>query len=286
MLGEMRRKIEQEFENASRNTNRNKIAGFERGDAYGHEAGMPIERWVKAILDEIDWSKGNVRNYFPNDFLTEIFSRIGKDERKIENALEQVWWAPLIVSPKQIRQFLNGQNIERWQQEGGDIILFYGTDFLKDISNVVLINVKSHDLGRASRPPNIMSAQRLLEYFADLLEREYFGQVLGKVNLWFLGVDYTVHGSVAVVDKVHIRDLFLLDLSKLPQINFDAAIQIQWHVRDMNEIQQDKLTFVENLAKTFISQWKAHSERKEAKYGTLVEKIKKLVKRMREISNS
>ena len=281
----IRRKIEEEFRNVSQNGERRKIGGFEKRDAYGHEAGMPIEEWVKRNLERIDWGDQRVYAYFPNEFLSVVFSRIGKDRSRIEKVVQQAWWGPLLVSKRQIREFMSGKTVRRWQQEGADIILFYGRDLVKDLDEVVLINVKSHDVSRASRPPNIMSAQRLLEFFSNLLQNAYFVSKIDKVNLWFLGVYYTVTSGGAIADDVHVRDLFMLDLDKLPQINFDAAIQIQWHVKNMLEIEQDKLTFIESLADTFIEQWRNHSGRKEEKYESLVGSIKTVVGRLRNLSS-
>jgi len=281
MIDQIRRKVEHEFGNALKSGKITTIQGFERADAYGHEAGMPIERWVKSFLEKIDWGNWSIRIYFPNELFQEIFSKIGRNETKILKMIDDTWWGPLMVSKKQVQQFMNSQAVERWQQEGADIIIFYGNDILKDINNIILINAKSHDIARSSRPPNIMSAQRLLEYFASTLARQDAAEMLDKVSLWFLGVDYSVSANQATVHSVHIKDLLLLNLARLPQINFDAAIQIQWHVRDMVEIDQDRLTFIQNLAKTFIEQWKAHSDQKKEKYGKLVERIERLVEGLR-----
>jgi hypothetical protein len=281
----IKKKIEQEFRNVLENEERRKITGFEKRDAYGHEAGMPIEEWVKNNLKKINWGGQSVYVYFPNEFLSDLFARIGKDRGRIEKVVQQVWWGPLLVSKKQIKEFMSRKTVGRWQQEGADIILFYGRDLVKDVDDVILINVKSHDASRMSRPPNIMSAQRLLEFFFNLLQKAYFASKIEKVNLWFLGVYYTVTSTGAVANEVHVRDLFMLDLDELPQINFDAAIQIQWHVKDMVEIEQDKLTFIETLADTFIEQWRNHSGKKEEKYASLVGNIKTLVGRLRKLSN-
>ena len=280
----IRQKIEDAFANVVQNAERSKIRGFEKRDAYGHEAGMPIEEWVKGNLEKIDWCDRRVYAFFPNEFLNVIFSKIGKDRGRIEKVVQQAWWGPLLVSKKQIREFMSGKTVRRWQQEGADIVLFYGKDIIRDLDDVVLINVKSHDVSRMSRPPNIMSAQRLLVFLSVLLQTAYFVSKIDEVNLWFLGVYYTVTSEGGIANEVHLRDLFRLDLDKLPQINFDAAIQIQWHVKDMVEIDQDKLTFIESLADTFIEQWRTHSGRKEEKYESLVRTIKTLVGRMRKLN--
>ena len=65
-------------------------------------------------------------------------------------------------------------------------------------------------------------------------------------------------------------------------INFDAAIQIQWHVKDMTEIEQTKLQFIERLANSFILQWRNHDMRKSEKYEKLVKDINEELKKCNE----
>ena len=284
---EIRRIIEAKFEEILRDTEKRKVMRLERLDAYGHEAGIPIEEWVKDCLEEIDWG---IHVYFPNEFLENFFSNIDSEEGKLKEALQQTWWGfkfgrdRLLITEKQIKDFVRGNPIGRWQQEAGDIVLFCGRDVIKDANDVILLNVKSHYIERSSRPPNIMSAERLLKFFNELLNRDDAYKMLEKVSLWFIGVGYATSKDGTTITNIHTRDLFLLDLSKLPQINFDAAIQIQGHVKDMVEIEQDRLSFVENLTDTFAAQWKSHVKGKEEKYGTLAENLKERIERLRDVS--
>jgi putative N-acetylmannosamine-6-phosphate epimerase len=99
----------------------------------------------------------------------------------------------------------------------------------------------------------------------DILELK--PEVLDKVNLWFIGIYYRQSENHTIIEDVYIKDFFKLDVKKIPVINFDAAIQIQWHVKDMVEIEdQDKLTFIEKLADTFMEQWQGHVKGKQEKY--------------------
>ncbi|MHC1611345.1 MAG: HincII family type II restriction endonuclease [Candidatus Methanospirareceae archaeon] len=284
---EIRKVVETKFQEILRDRERRKVIQLERRDAYGHEAGIPIEEWVKDCLEEIDWE---IHVYFPNVFLEKFFSSIGNDENKLKESLQQTWWGfkfgrdRLLVTEKQIKDFVRGNPIGRWQQEAGDIVLFYGSDIIKDANDVILLNVKSHYIERRSRPPNIMSAERLLKFFNELLNRNDAYKILEKVNLWFIGVGYATSKNGTIVTNIHTRDLLLLDISKLPQINFDAAIQMQWHVKDMVEIEQDRLSFVENLADTFMMQWKSHVKGKQERYESIAENLKEVIERLRNVS--
>ena len=237
-------------------------------DAYGHLAGTRVEEWMRQRLIKKNWQV-----FYPNTFLEKVFRRVGRDRQKIEKIINENWWGSLLVTRRQIFDFLDGKHIGRWQQEAADLVLFYENDILKDSENVVLLNVKSHNISRESRPPNIMSAQRLLEFLHKIVVQKGFDGQLEKVQLWFLGVGYISKKSIGTIQEVHLKDLFKLDISEIPQINFDAAIQIQWHVKDMIEIKQSKKEFVRNLAKTFLDQWREHAKGKGEKYTKLVKDI-------------
>jgi hypothetical protein len=85
----IRKIVEKEFKEILKNPKRRRIPILRRGDAYGHEAGIPIEEWVKSNLESIGWG---LRVYFPDEFLKEVFSKIGRDENKIKRVLQKTWW--------------------------------------------------------------------------------------------------------------------------------------------------------------------------------------------------
>lgn len=244
------------------------IKGLDNLEAYGHSAGNPLELWIKEELTKNGW-----KVYFPNKFISEIFDKIG-DLPKIIQFLKGTFWDKLLITRKQFEDFLAKKPIMRWQQEGADLVLFYGKDIIKEPNKVILLNVKSHEFSRKSRNPNIMSAQRLLEYLESLIGRENGKELLKLSCLWFVGVTYNATKDGGKLVGIYIKDLFKIDTSKIPQINFDAAIQIQWHVENMIEIEQNNEDFALRLSEEFIKRWKKHSRHKEEKYTQLVQKIK------------
>lgn len=234
---------------------------IERVEGHGHQAGIPVERWVKNKLDE---NITNFKIFFPNEFI-----RYLNITTNVRQTLESTWWRRLLISSQQITAAENGEDIGTWQQSVADIVLFYGTD-RNDRNKIILLNVKSHNTERESRDPNIMSAHRLLYYFKYAMSHNFN---LDEINIWFIGVDHHSEGTSAIVESIHVKDLFKLDLSRLPLINFDAAIQIQWHVRNMVERDQSKIEFVRNLAQTFLNQWNHHATSRTQKYQRLVREI-------------
>ena len=242
-------------------------------DAHGHEVGRPIEDWLVRILNEYEVG---TRSFLSHEFIENVLKAFGfKERQNIDKFFQRPWWASLLVTKMQLTSFLRGEAVPRWQQAGADIVVFLGDDLETEFDKVVLLNVKGHNINRKSRPPNIMSAQRLLYFFNGILQRP--ASDLDKCNLWFVGTNYSIEGTRAKIEELYLRDLFLLDLEFLPQINFDAAIQLQWHVHDMVERRQTRLDFIESLADKFISEWRNHMNRKNEKYEELVTEIKGLI---------
>ncbi len=261
----IRKAIEDQFNSLLKS--RPIIPQLNNPSAYGHSAGDVIEEWVKSQLIINKWVV-----YSPNDFLSNIFNLL-KEPVKIVEFLDKMWWRKLLVSKGHLTDFNDSKPIKKRQQEGADLVLFYGVDIIKDCDKIILINTKSHEDSRKSRDPNIMSAQRLVEYFNYIASNTNREDMLKSAELWFLGVDYTVSSNGGLVQKVNIKDLFKLDVVKIPQINFDAAIQIQWHVGNMVEKSQTKKEFVLDLAGEFMKRWIKHSQSKQTKYERIVQSI-------------
>lgn len=266
---EIKALVEKRFSQIIKTKENLKIKGIINPDAYGHSAGTPIEEWVREHIEK----ETDYKVFYPNELLLIVFKSL-KEKGKIIEFLEDIWWGKLLFTKEQLVSFLLNKGVKRWQQEGADLVLFYGTDIMAEPHKIVLINVKSHESSRQSRAPNIMSAQRLLEFFEYTLAKEKGSDILDEVELWFLGVTYDIIDDEAKVNGVAIKDLFKLDVAKIPQINFDAAIQIQWHVEDMKEIKQTKQQFVLSLTDEFLKRWTHHSKSKQAKYEELVKNIK------------
>ena len=238
-------------------------------EAYGHSAGTPLEYWVKEQLSDKGW-----KVYFPNEFLSEIFDGL-KELAAIKDFLKCVFWEKLLITKKQFEDFEQGKPLKRWQQEGADLVLFYGSNLIKEPNKVILLNVKSHELSRKSRDPNIMSAQRLIEFIKSLWNKKDGEKLLESVRLWFIGVNYAATEKGGKIKCIFVKDLFKLDVSKIPQINFDAAIQIQWHVENMIEKEQTNQEFALSLSKEFIERWDKHSIQKGNKYREITDGIKR-----------
>jgi predicted house-cleaning noncanonical NTP pyrophosphatase (MazG superfamily) len=271
---------------------------FER--RHGSAAGLPFEEWVKEVLSDKRDSNCGFNAYLQEDFISFIVERLREDLGKSNEEIRKIirnktWWGieDYVISDNQLNDALKKKAPRIYQGSMADIIVYYGkdklqpSDYLDDINNVLLINVKSHDEEKPSRPPNIISALRLLKFGRDLLRRGR--DFLEKANLLFLGIYYKeVENEVenknkcVVITDIQIRDLFKLNVDRMPSINFDAAIQIQWHIRDMIEDEHmDKLTFLEKLAEKYQREWREFMRYRTNEMEEIVNEVINLITKLR-----
>jgi hypothetical protein len=244
---------------------------------HGSAAGIPFEEWVVNALKSCKL----------NAFLQEGFVEYVVKELQelgfssfIENIVfEKTWWGSYVVSESQLKAALKNEKPTVYQQSLADVIVFYGSDVSKDLNDVLIINVKSHDVSKLSRPPNIISALRVLEFGKDLLTKaQYYPDFIDKANIIFVGIYYSIKDNIGHIVDIYVKDFFKLDVNEMPPINFDAAIQIQWHVRDMVENPAiDKITFLENLAKKYLIEWQKFMGERTKVIENLINELNKLI---------
>lgn len=69
----------------------------------------------------------------------------------------------------------------------------------------------------------------------------------------------------------------------MPPINFDAANQIQWHIKDMVENPSvDKLTFFKSIAKKYLDEWQKFMSLRTSDVRNLVGELERLIERFRQ----
>ncbi len=281
-LAILRKNVELCFYSAIKDSEKRKVA-VSRG-ATGSASGLPFEPWARDILQECGFSVF-LQEEFIGTVVREMRKR-GYTNDKISYIIrKRTWWGmkDYMVSRKQLEAALKNTDIPTYQQSIADIVLFYGNDIVGELNNIVIINVKSHDIDRKSRDPNIISAKRVLEFFKDLLEKAVtYPEFVDKANLWFIGFYYKRYRSYSEIKEIYVKDLFKLDVTRIPVINFDAAIQIQWHVKNMIEKEDmDKLKFIESLAEEYLKRWQEFVQKRTQKLEETIQELKSLIKKVK-----
>jgi hypothetical protein len=252
--------------------NRKPVITIPKG-ATGSAAGLPFELWFTTqlkkrikytVFGSIDFMK-----YITQNFLSSM---------ELDELVRTTWWARLQqFTNKKIERIRKGEE-PKLQQALGDVVIKYG----EGLNDVVLINVKATEVSGQTpvgRPPNIVSAFRLLSFLLEMFEKK--PQLIDKINVWLVGFYYQPLPNKKVkIIRCYFLDMFKLDLEKAPEINFYAAIQIQWHLHDMIENKDQTLAeFALKLANKYVTGWSAFVKGRDEKLKRLVQRLQKAVEK-------
>lgn len=243
----------------------NSIPGGDIG--YGHAVGSKVEMFAYDLLQKcLPSMNDQISVHWPHEFLNKLLDKhqmLGLDHTDI---ITRTWWGKLLLQKKP-----KPETYKQTQGLGADLICYHGNEF-KDLVDVILLNVKSRNTERSGRHPNIISAYRLLDYFSNICYDSPTNELLDKIQYWVMGFDH----KSGLIHNVYVKDLFKLDVSKMPPINFDAALQLQWHVGDMETLpNQTNREFISNFTKKFNDDWKKHKERRDKRVQKNTRTIKK-----------
>ncbi|MFX1487230.1 MAG: HincII family type II restriction endonuclease [Promethearchaeota archaeon] len=234
----------------------------------GHSAGIFVRDRIKEILVK------NLNVLEPEEFLAQRLlpyrARLLKAANKSAyiNSLfaelgKQWWWKLCSRGKRKVRAYLENDAPLGYKQEDTPDLVING-------EAIVYVNIKSHNIAKTSRHPNIMSAKKILDLFDWIATQpdQHRKPILENVQILFIGVSWYEQEDQIIFEEIEIRDFFCLDLSQIPTINFDAAIQIQWHVADMVELDPPppRLDFVREFVETLNQQWKLFIHRRNESY--------------------
>ena len=242
-------------------------------------SGAITEDWLKEKLKTIckntQKNIGAMEVYSQGEFLQKYFEAITGKEKKITpeiwKKIKQNWWYGPFGLPKgfragMIEQFNLGEDLGS-QQAGADIVIFYGKDLKKDSNDLIIINAKSKNTVKKTQPPNLISIRKILKNHVEFIKAEVSDkkkqkELFGMRNYWFIGV----YSKEKEVQEIHLKDLYKLNVEKIT-INFTAALQLQRHVKDMDQIQsQTSEQFIKKLATKVLEKWKPFSKKKTKEY--------------------
>lgn len=194
----------------------------DNGTLSGHAAGEPFEKLTYHLL----------KNKFPNniykqyEFLNDLYLK-----HPLSISLEAK--KALIDSP--VALFLlsrsdtatnkwNPNNIfEEKQDDTADILWYEGNRF-------DLIDVKTRNISKHAMAPNIISAYKLARACAFMIDNDDYE----SVGLHYIEVEWEEIGDKLKCVNSHWRDLFLSSPQDI-YINWSAAMQIQFHVSELNQ---------------------------------------------------
>jgi type II restriction enzyme len=217
------------------------------GTLSGHAAGEPFDKWVYQEVKK-QFPKTTFRQY---EFLNDLFKKNPKvlsyEERlALFNSPTLMF---LLSRGKQATLKWSEDNLfEEKQNDTADIIIAYK-------NNYQLLDVKTRNLDKKAQAPNIISAYKLAQTCAIMIENKEFT----SFSLDYLALGWRQNKNSLICEEVDFASLFQCSPEVL-YINWAAAMQVQFHV---HELPQSFSGTTENLARSYLKHFvaKAHTEK-------------------------
>ena len=192
------------------------------GTLSGHAAGEPFEKCVYHILKE----KYSGRIFKQYEYLNDVFLRnplnITVDQRK--ELIDSPTALFLIMRGDKATKEWSPENIFEEKQDDTADILYYQ----KGIYNIV--DVKTRNISKKAMAPNIISAYKLAKMCAIMIDNEEFD----NIYIDYVEIDWLENENQLECVNAHHGDLFKANPETL-YINWAAAMQIQFHVSDLDQ---------------------------------------------------
>lgn len=226
------------------------------GTLSGHAAGEPFDKHVYAEIKK-QLPDNTFRQY---EYLNDLFSKnpnvIGFDARQA-----------LFDSPTVLFLLSRGKNAtDKWsiespfdekQNDTADILV------VKD-SFYQIIDIKTRNLAKTAQPPNIISAFKLAQVCAKMIDNNEFN----TFTIDYLELEWGIDSNNLKCYNSYYANLFKTNPEGL-YINWAAAMQIQFNVSDLS---QDFTGSMENWARTYIKHFVEQAKKRSE------DMIKKFVK--------
>ena len=192
------------------------------GTLSGHAAGEPFEKLAYSILKEKYPTKIFKQYEYLNDLYMKNPKVISLDNRK---ALFDSPVALFLLSrgDKATKDWDPFHVFEEKQDDTADILWH-------DAGYFNIIDVKTRNTDKNAQAPNIISAYKLAQMCAIMIDNDDFD----SVGINYVEVNWKEEGDYLRCAGANWKNLFKSDPSTL-YINWAAAMQIQFHVCDLDQ---------------------------------------------------
>ena len=216
------------------------------GTLSGHAAGEPFDKHVHNEIKK-QLPKNTFRQYeYLNDLYSKNAKTIGFEGRQA-----------LFNSPTVLFLLSRGKNAtDKWsienpfdekQNDTADILV------VKD-NFYEIIDIKTRNLSKSAQAPNIISAYKLAQVCAKMLENKEFD----NFTINYFELDWALENENLVCKDAHFANLFKCNPEHL-YINWAAAMQLQFHVCDL---EQDFEGSMEDWAKAYLKHFVTQAKKR------------------------
>jgi type-2 restriction enzyme hindII len=212
------------------------------GTLSGHAAGEPFDKYVYAEIKK-QYPNHTFRQY---EYLNDLYSNhptvIGFEARKALFNSPTVLF--LLSRSKEATDKWTLDNLFEEKQNDTADILVVKKGFYE------LIDVKTRNIAKKAQAPNIISAYKLAQLCAKMLDNEEFD----NFEMNYFEVDWLLENDELVCKGTHFGCLFKENPEEL-YINWAAAMQLQFHVRDLVQLfEGHRKEWAERYLKHFVNQ--------------------------------
>ncbi len=218
----------------------------ESGTLSGHAAGEPFEKLVYQHLKKVYPSNIYKQYEFLNDLYRKHPKSISTSDRM--NLFNSPTALFLLSRGDAATRDWNPSNVFEEKQNDTADILYCKDDFFD------IIDIKTRNISKSAQAPNIISAYKVAQMCALMIDNQEFS----TIGINYIEVDWLPEGGNLKCISAHYANLFKTNPADL-YINWAAAMQIQFHVKDLN---QDYKGTVEDWAKEYIRTFVASAERR------------------------
>ncbi|MEA3449655.1 MAG: HincII family type II restriction endonuclease [Patescibacteria group bacterium] len=119
-----------------------------------------------------------------------------------------------------------------------------------------IIDIKTRNMSKSAQPPNIISAYKLAQLCAKMIDNNDFNTFI----IYYFEVDWALNENKLVCKDCHFTNLFKSNPESL-YINWAAAMQVQFHVCDLNQnFQGNMKQWAKAYLKHFVTQARKRSK--------------------------
>ncbi len=192
------------------------------GTLSGHAAGEPFDKHVYSELKKI-FPNHTFRQY---EYLNDLFRKnpkvISSEERlQLFNSPSVMFLLSRGKSATQKWSTLNP--FEEKQNDTADILVV-------DDGFYEIIDIKTRNISKSAQAPNIISSYKLAQLCATMIDNQEFN----NLSINYFEIDWELQTDLLVCKDAHHISLFNTTPENL-YINWAAAMQIQFHVCDVEE---------------------------------------------------
>lgn len=230
------------------------------GTLSGHAAGEPFDKHVYSEIKK-QLPQNTFRQY---EYLNDLYSK--NAETIGVKARQELFDSPsvlfLLSRGKEATKKWSLENPFDEKQDDTADILVVKNGFYE------VIDIKTRNLSKTAQAPNIISAFKLAQLCAIMLDNKEFD----SLSINYFEIDWLLEDDKLVCKDAHFVSLFKSIPEKL-YINWAAAIQIQFHVCNLDqEFKGTIQDWVTSYLKHFVVQVYKRSEYMVEKYAKPFEK--------------